>query len=163
MHPGQTIIEWTDELGKMRVNLADQFCVDISDTDICGQALQGIKVMYRSARNTLNTEADKPGVLWEDFVVKLHQACDVIDLDSQADVEREMKVAYANMVIKRKKSQDARIRELEAEIAKLRRENAAAEESGDGSEEWDDAAEESDGAAEERGTEPADAGLAFAF
>ena len=37
----QTIIEWTHQLGVMRVTLADQFCVNILDTDICAHALQG--------------------------------------------------------------------------------------------------------------------------
>ena len=155
MKPAQTIVEWTDALGEMRVSLADQFDVDISDADICGQALQGIKALYRPVRDTMNAEADKPGVTWEGFVVKLHRACDVIDMDADADAEADLHVYAATT--EGKKSHKERIRELEAEIAKLRRENASAEETATDTEETTDVAEEPSD------SKPAHAGLAFTF
>ena len=158
MVPTQTIVEWTDQLGEMRVTLADQFNVSIADSEICGHALQGIKAMYRSVRNSMYTEADSPGVIWEDFLVKLHRACDVVDLDAKADAEAyaaDSAIETREQLIRRR---NARIRKLEAEIKKLRLGNASAEESvADAEEESNDVAEESSD------RKPADAGMAFSF
>lgn len=165
----QTIVGWTDTLGEMRITLADQFAYNISDQDICGRALQGIKLQYRPARNELYVEAEKTDVTWEAFCAKLHRACDVIDLDAQADAEANAAVAllakrYAQIealeaelasgpsetetLEQRKRRRDERIRELQAEIDTLRAEETAT----DTEESTNDATEE-----------PVTAGMAFTF
>lgn len=169
MKPRQTIVEWTDLLGEMRVTLADQFAYDIGDQEICGRALQGIKMLYRPARNELYVEAEKADVTWEAFTAKLHRACDVIDLDEQADAEANAAVALlakrdaqiealeaelasgpseTETLEQRKRRRDERIRELQAEIDTLRAEETAT----DTEESTNDATEE-----------PVTAGMAFTF
>ena len=160
MKPMQRIVAWTDELGGYRVALADQFDVDISDMDICGQALQGLKPLYRPVRDAMNAMAADPNVLWEAFVVELHRACDVIDLDAQTDAEAN---AAVTLVAERKRRYDARIRELEAEIAELRRGNASAEESVTEEKKIDSAEESGHDAEEPSSNDPDIAGLAFSF